>query len=63
MPPDRDILARVGPLLARMPEWVRHDLGSKEAHVRARAEESLAMMIEAALRDQNDQTPDQGDTV
>jgi hypothetical protein len=36
-------------LLARAPEWVRVDLASKDAMARARAEETLAAMIEAAL--------------
>jgi hypothetical protein len=36
-------------LLARAPEWVRVDLASKDAMARARAEETLAAIIEAAL--------------
>jgi hypothetical protein len=48
-----DIIGIVGPLLARTPEWVRQDLASKEPLVRERAEETLAMMIEAALRGDN----------
>lgn len=63
MNPDMDIAGVVGRLLARTPEWVRHDLGSKDALARERAEETLALMIEAALRDdaapQAVATPDQ----
>jgi hypothetical protein len=44
-----DIAAVVRELLARAPEWVRIDLASKDATTRARAEETLAAMIEAAL--------------
>lgn len=32
-------------VIQRMPEWIRHDLGSKDAGVRARAEETLIAMI------------------
>jgi hypothetical protein len=35
--------------LARMPEWLRHDLAAKENAVRLRAEESLAAILIAAL--------------
>lgn len=52
MIPQFDIAGIVGPLLARAPEWLRTDFASKEAAVRMRAEESLTMMIEAALRDE-----------
>jgi len=34
----------------RAPEWIRHDLLSKEPGARERAEEALAAMIAAALR-------------
>lgn len=33
----------------RSPQWVRHDLTSKDAAVRGRAEETLAAMIADAL--------------
>jgi len=36
-------------LLGRAPEWIRHDLASKDPHARARAEDTLAAMIGAAL--------------
>ena len=36
-------------VIERTPQWVRHDLESKEPAVRIRAEETLAAMIAAAL--------------
>jgi hypothetical protein len=49
MPDDlQTIITRV---LARAPEWVRHDLTSPEPGVRLRAEETLAAMIEQAISD------------
>lgn len=33
----------------RAPQWVRHDLTSKDAAVRGRAEETIAAMIANAL--------------
>ena len=45
-----DMVFVVSSLLARTPEWVRQDLSSKDIVVRTRAEETLAMMIDAALR-------------
>ncbi|WP_205316166.1 hypothetical protein [Novosphingobium sp. P6W] len=38
-------------VIERTPQWVRHDLESKEPAVRIRAEETLAAMIAAALRE------------
>ena len=38
----------VSGVVARLPEWVRTDLASKDVSVRQRAEESLAAMIVAA---------------
>ena len=38
----------VAGVVARLPEWVRTDLASKDASVRQRAEETLAAMIVAA---------------
>lgn len=35
--------------LARLPEWIRHDLGAKDAALRARAEETLAAMIASSI--------------
>lgn len=36
-------------VLERAPQWIRHDLESKDVGVRARAEETLAAMIANAL--------------
>lgn len=38
----------VASVVARLPEWVRADLTSKETSLRERAEETLAAMIVAA---------------
>jgi uncharacterized membrane-anchored protein YjiN (DUF445 family) len=38
-------------VLERTPQWMRHDLESKEAAIRTRAEETLAAMIANALAD------------
>lgn len=38
----------VAGVLARLPEWVRADLGSKDPAARTRAEETLTAMIVAA---------------
>jgi hypothetical protein len=35
--------------IARLPEWLRHDLAAKDSAVRLRAEESLAAILIAAL--------------
>lgn len=36
-------------VIERTPQWVRHDLDSKDAAIRGRAEKTLAAMIAAAL--------------
>ncbi|WP_201450248.1 DUF6771 family protein [Sphingobium yanoikuyae] len=36
-------------VIERAPQWIRHDLEAKDSGVRARAEETLAAMIENAL--------------
>lgn len=41
--------AIIAAVLANAPQWIRHDLGSVDALLRVRAEESLAAMIAAAL--------------
>jgi hypothetical protein len=41
--------ATITAVLARAPEWIRHDLVSKEPGARARAEETLAAMVANAL--------------
>ncbi|AXB78619.1 DUF6771 family protein [Novosphingobium sp. P6W] len=40
--------------IARAPQWVRHDLESKDPVIRVRAEETLAAQIAAALRQNKD---------
>jgi hypothetical protein len=49
--PDSNRLAStpVRDVLSRMPEWVRQDLANKDPTARARAEETLAAMIGAAM--------------
>jgi hypothetical protein len=37
-------------VIERAPEWVRHDLASKDSGVRRRAEETLSAMISNALQ-------------
>lgn len=41
--------ALIRTILARAPEWLRHDLAAKDAVVRQRAEETLAAMVSDAL--------------
>lgn len=43
-------LDAIAAVLHRAPEWVRHDLATKDPSARQRAEEALAAMISAALR-------------
>ena len=38
----------VSAVVARLPEWIRSDLASKDASARERAEETLAAMVVAA---------------
>ncbi|WP_176473591.1 hypothetical protein [Sphingopyxis sp. GW247-27LB] len=46
-----NIILRV---VERAPQWIRHDLDSKDAIARIRAEEALAAMIADALGKQDD---------
>lgn len=46
---NQDVTAVVTAVLERAPEWVRTDLAAKDAAARARAEETLAAMVAAAL--------------
>lgn len=46
-----DAILRV---IERAPQWIRHDLGGKDAVARIRAEETLAAMIADALEQQAD---------
>lgn len=41
-------------VLERAPAWIRHDLAGKDNAARARAEETLAAMIEAAVKEIGD---------
>ncbi|MGJ3648927.1 hypothetical protein ACLB0R_10700 [Sphingomonas sp. GlSt437] len=41
----------IASVLARTPEWIRHDLVAKDNASRTRAEEALAAMIATALAD------------
>lgn len=49
MPLDLDTIVHA--VIAKAPQWIRQDLLSKEASVRARAEEALSAIIVSALRD------------
>ncbi|MDF0544106.1 hypothetical protein PX699_17285 [Sphingobium sp. H39-3-25] len=42
-----ELIARV---IARAPQWLRHDLSSKDLNARGRAEDTLAAMIVDALQ-------------
>lgn len=48
---DKSLVSVVGETFARMPEWIRHDLGPKDLLARARAEETLCAIVIAALSD------------
>ncbi|MGO4169552.1 DUF6771 family protein [Novosphingobium sp. YAF33] len=45
-----DLSSTILQILERAPQWVRHDLESKELAIRTRAEETLAAMIASALQ-------------
>lgn len=55
---NEDLTEIVGKVLAKAPTWVRHDLGSADKAVRARAEDALAAMIAAALQAKGEPTKD-----
>lgn len=44
-----DLAGIVSGVVTRLPQWVRTDLASKDASARARAEETLAAMVIAAV--------------
>lgn len=46
---DDDTNAKILRVIERAPQWLRHDLESKDAAARRRAEETLAAMISDAL--------------
>jgi hypothetical protein len=49
MAPD-DITAKINKVVEGAPQWLRHDLLSKDPGIRVRAEETLSAMIAAALK-------------
>jgi len=57
-----DINQLVLRVLERAPQWVRKDLLSSDAVVRARAEETLAAMISSALAESQTTDSDSGST-
>lgn len=52
---DDTLQTTINAVIARAPEWIRHDLLSKDASIRIRAEETLAAMIANAIAE-----PDRG---
>jgi hypothetical protein len=44
-------------VLERAPQWIRHDLDSKDTVLRIRAEETLAAMIANALEGGTEDSP------
>lgn len=46
---DEKMNAMILKVIERAPQWLRHDLGSRDAAARGRAEETLAAMISDAL--------------
>ncbi len=48
----RELTDTILRVVERAPQWIRHDLDSKDAVARIRAEESLAAMIADALDQQ-----------
>ncbi|WP_177204129.1 DUF6771 family protein [Sphingobium sp. AP50] len=46
---DQETSELISRIIARAPQWLRHDLSSKDLNVRGRAEETLAAMIVDAL--------------
>lgn len=49
---DESMIAMILRVLERAPQWLRHDLESKDINARRRAEETLAAMIADALANQ-----------
>lgn len=49
---DENMTAVILRVLERAPQWLRHDLESKDTSARRRAEETLAAMIADALANQ-----------
>ncbi len=46
---DNSLTRTILEVLARAPQWVRHDLAAKDEGARSRAEETLAAMIASAI--------------
>lgn len=46
-----DLQATITAIIARVPEWIRQELLSKESSTRERAEEALGAMIAGALKE------------
>jgi hypothetical protein len=44
-----ELISIIAKVLAKLPAWVRHDLGSSDKSVQTRAEDALSAMIAAAL--------------
>lgn len=44
-----DLNAIIHAVAAKVPAWIRQDLGAKDTSVRERAEDALAAMIERAI--------------
>lgn len=55
---DQEISELVARVIARAPQWLRHDLSSKDVSVRGRAEETLVAMIVDALSHGTSQEPE-----
>jgi len=51
------VRARLASAIERMPRWLRHDLGSPDAALRQRAEESLLAMILAVVEEADEGRP------
>lgn len=50
----RELTDTILRVVERAPQWIRHDLDSKDAVARIRAEEALSAMIADALNNQAD---------
>lgn len=55
---DQETSELVTRVIARTPQWLRHDLSSKDLSARGRAEETLAAMIVDALSYGTPQEPE-----
>ncbi|WP_164857129.1 hypothetical protein [Sphingomonas crocodyli] len=45
-----EIEHRLAEKVAQLPDWLRHDLSSKDTPTRKRAEEALAAILSASLK-------------